>query len=297
MKMNGGDACCGFMIFLIAGLIFGLGISVVIIYTERNDYAGKGETCPTVSLLDRVVAEKKLLKQWHWTYKVQEYNAQFEQYCPTTQHDVNVFVDGKFAMRSDGKIVTTLSTTHILDCHGDVVYTTRTANIFDTIINGNKIFVSFELRSGNEHGDIIAYADQTNFFSNEVKIRDIHGNLIVEMNRNLLTFSPYTWEYKFHNQTHPAANILMLMTITGKVSFSDSDDSTDVCNSYFWGVSWFTVAILSAVALVIVVTVGYICICAGECMGEYFKNGCCNWRKSRKNVNPNEINYFTSDYL
>lgn len=264
-------------ILIIVIIIIGFGISVAVIYSERNHYVPSGTECPVPPQLSQVIAEKQLLDQWHWQYNVKEYGAYFQQYCPTNEHDVNVFVGGKFAARSDGKILTVTSTTYIRDCHGKIKYTTRTGNAFQTFINGNGIFVSFELRLGGNNGPIVAYADEKNFFSNDVKIKDINGNLVTEMNRNLVTISPYSWQYNIHNTSHPAGDIVMLMTISGKISFSNTgegnsnnNNNTDMCNGYFWSVAWIVLTLACFIACVVIVVICYVLVFTEHAVADYF---------------------------
>ena len=109
-----------------------------------------------------------------------------------------------------------------------------------TIINGNKIFVSFELRMGNE-GEIVAYADQTNFFSNHIVLRNTKGDKVSELERDLVTASLWTWKIKVLDHDHPAGDPLLLQILAGKTAFSD-DDATDICNNYFWILAWVFLA-------------------------------------------------------
>jgi hypothetical protein len=242
---------------LIVGAIFlillGFGISEIVIYEGRDHSLSGDHDCPEIERLDKFTAEKQLWDQWHWTYKIQEYSGRIEHYCPTLKHDVNIFYEGKFAGRSDGKIVTAVSKTYIKDCHGKIKYTVRTGDVFETIVNGNKIFVSFELRLGNED-EVVAYADQTNFFSNHIVLRNTDGDKVSELERDLVTVSLWTWEIKVLDHDHPAGDPLLLQILAGKTAFSDDDDSTDICNNYFWILAWAFLA----VGILIFFVVGYL---------------------------------------
>lgn len=264
------------MIILLLVVAAIMGGSALAIWLQRNHNLSNSEACPIPPQLSKVTAVKQIWDQTHWMYRVQQYNAYFQLYCPTTQYDVNVFISDKLAMRSNGKFVTVTTTTHILDCHGNIKYTTRTGNAFQTFINGNGIFVSFELRLGGTNGEIVGYAEEKNFFSNDVQIKDIHGNLVTEMHRNLVTVSPYSWEYDIHNLTHPAGDILLLMTISGKISFSDSHNSkgqqtADICNNWFWTASYMSIIILGGIAVVFLIGVYYIGVHTEHKIADYLR--------------------------
>ena len=254
----------------IALVVIGFGISVAVIHGEQDYSLSHHEDCPEFPHLDKFIAEKRLWDQWHWTYKVKEYSGRIEHYCPTVKHDVNVFLEGKFAGRSDGKIVTAVSKTYIKDCHGKIKYTVRTGDIFETIINGNKIFVSFELRMGNE-GEVVAYADQTNFFSNHIVLRDKEGNKVSELERDLVTLSLWTWVIRVKDHDHSAGDPLLLQILAGKTAFSDDDDATDICNSYFWTVSWIVLAVVILACIMACAAVYY--LVKNQGLGRYSEMG------------------------
>lgn len=256
---------------VLIGLAFiGLAFSVVGIYDNRNHYIPNDEECETIAPLDSFSAVKQITSQWHWIYKVRNdaISARSEQYCPTVKHDVNIFKNGKFLGRTDGKILTTVSKTFIRDCHGKKIYVIRTGDAFETIVNMNKIFVSFELREyssdPNVENEVIAYAEQFNFFTNEILLKDKYHKSVSKMYMNKYQFQSWTWEYTVYNNTHPAGNPLILMLISAKSSFSetttDSDgntkDTTDMCNEYFVAVSIISIIFVSVVGFVILLYLG-----------------------------------------
>lgn len=264
-------AISAFIVFLI---LVGFGASVAKIYDDRNYYIPSHESCPTFPELNEFEAVKHY-DQWTWRYKVRNdvYNARVEHYCPTAQHDTNVFINGKFAGRSDGKIATTVSKTYVRDCHGKKKYVMRTGNTFETIVNMNKIFVSFELReynnkSSGDQNDVIAYVEQFNFFTNEYTIKDKFGTSISKLYMNKYQAQWWTWEFTIYNQSHPAGNPLILLMIAGKSSFSETtkDDegnekyNTDICNSYFWTTSLIIIIILCIIGFFVVSGIIIICV-------------------------------------
>jgi hypothetical protein len=249
-------------------IIFGFGLSVAIIYDKRNHYLQQHEHCPTFSKVDKFLAEKQVLSQWHWRYKVRNsgIKSKAELYCPTIQKDSNIFMNGIFVGRSDGKILTTVSKTFIKDCHGKKKFIIRTGNTFETIVNMNKIFVSFELKeySSTQENEVIAYSEQFNFFTNDIKIKDKNNVDIARMYMNKYQFSAWTWEYSIYNQSHPATDPLVLMIISSKSSFSETAKDkegndeyvTDACNSYFWVLSLIYIICLSCVGAFILLGIG-----------------------------------------
>ena len=138
-----------------------------------------------------------------------------------------------------------------------VIFTTRTANLFQTIINGNQIFVSYELRDAS--GDTtLGYVAGTHFFSDNIQITSAAtGNVVATLTRNTLSIK-WVWEISIAEPSDPAAHPLVLALIAGKKSFSDDPNSTDVCNNYFWGVAWTLVAIVSLIGLILLVGLGYV---------------------------------------
>lgn len=157
--------CIGFGVFL----ILLSGIFVAVQHAEGNRWTPQEQTCPQFPTnLTYFELRKQIWKQWKWEYDLAapkfvndslHDNFSFgtkdeaEQKCPTATHDVEIHLNGKLAARTDGKILTTVSKNYIRDCHGSVMFQTKTASTFHTIINGNDIIVSFELwdKTGKTH--------------------------------------------------------------------------------------------------------------------------------------------------
>lgn len=260
--------CCLIVSFIL--FLLGCILSVAIIHGERNHYLPEDEKCPVFSRPASFSAEKQVFDRWNWRYKVRnnDITARSDLYCPTIQKDSNIFMDGKFVGRSDGKILTTVSKTYIRDCHGKKIFVIRTGNTFETIINMNKILVSFELRKynknkdgkeneGNEENEVIAYSEQFNFFTNDISILDKNQNVIARLYMNKYQFQAWTWEYTIYNASHPASDPLILLIISTKSSFSETtkdDDgndtyATDICNSYFWSISLILIIIAGLIVI------------------------------------------------
>ena len=74
-----------------------------------------------------------------------------------------------------------------------------------------------------------------NFFDDDFLIKDINGNSIARLNRNIWAI-PWYWEFKIYNKTSPGADMRVLSVLAGTKSFEKSGDNDggDVCNQYFW---------------------------------------------------------------
>ncbi len=223
-------------------VLLGFGISEIILWKNRLPYVSGN--CTTFPDLDTFSATKSLSSQWKWKYKFDQFDGKIEHTCPSTQADVNVYVNGKIVARSDGKIATTTSRTYINDCNGKSIYETQTASPWETIINQNKIIVSFLLKDLSNN--VLAYVEGEHFFTDDIEIKDVNGNAVANMKRNKLTLSKWKWEFTRIKKGHPGSDPRVLTTIAGKKSFSE-DDETDVCNKYFYGVAWAFLATAIAI--------------------------------------------------
>lgn len=215
-------------------ILIGLGFSEYFIYSSGHGYPGG--TCGQFPKdLTSFTATKKIFSQWKWTYEFEEFDGKIEQVCPSSQRDVNVIVGDKLAVRSDGKILSTVSKTYINDCDGKRNMTMRTGGIFDTIINGNKIVVSFELRDNSDK--IVAYVDGRHFFNDNIDVKNVDGFVVANMRRNKFSTS-WKWIFTISIPNHPGSDPRVLSMIAGRKSFGDDDEKTDICNQYFTQVAW-----------------------------------------------------------
>lgn len=274
----------------ISAILFGFGILVLIcfgisvaeIHRRGRAYPGTLDTglCQEFPAnLTTFTATKKLMSQWNWRYDFDDFPGKIEHVCPSANHDVNVYVGlekGKsvhLAARSDGKIMTTVTRTYVKDCSGKVLYVMRTGNIGQTIINSNKIIVSFELRDEAEK-NVLAYVEGTHFLTDDINILDINGTIVANMKRN--TFKT-TWKWIFtrHNLNHPGSDPRVLSIIAGRKAFGDnnkvmrrfqflksgsksssssssgSSEQSDICNNYYFGVGILLIVIGVLVGLFI----------------------------------------------
>lgn len=229
----------------------GLGISVAVIASNGYNVITSGsKSCPVFPNITYFTADKQIFKQWHWTYEFNEFDGSIQQMCPTTQHDSVIYLNGEPVVRSDGKILTVVSKMNVMDCNKNIIFVVRTGNAFETLVNGNKIWVSFELRDQNK-GEILAYSETTSFFTDDIRIKDIYGSTVAKLYRNKLTLSKWQWEINIYNINHPAADKRLLSIIAGKQSF-DEGKETDICNQYVLGVG-IVVIILVAVGIGLII--------------------------------------------
>lgn len=229
--------------------IFGLGISEIVIYSDGTKYPG-GECGMFPQNMTSITATKNIWSQWNWKYDFEK--GKIEQACPTIKHDVNVFYDGKLVSRSRGEIFSTVSETTIYNCKGNKIYQTRTGDLFQTIINGNKIMVSYELR--DRDNKILAYVEGKYLLTDEISIISTRTNKVVaKLSRNKWSMK-WKWDIEIIDVDDEASNPVCLLTIAGQRSFGENAKKTDGCNNYFYGIAYFFLV----VAVVIVVTGGFV---------------------------------------
>ena len=259
-------------------ILIGFGISEIVILTEGNKYVTYSQECTQFPNITSFTAEKQIFSQWHWTYKFLQFDGGIEQKCPTLQHDTNIYVNGNLVARSDGKILSLVTLTYVKDCHGNTIYVTRTGNAWETMINGNRIWISFQLMTADQD-QMLAYVDGTHFFNDDINIKSMDGTIVANLQRKYFEV-PRKWQFNIYNQNHPGADPRVLSLIAGRRSFTGSkDDDTDVCNSYFFSVGYTLIAILSVIFIIFCIFIYY-----------YIKNqNCCQRPHRSNNINLSEI--------
>lgn len=217
--------CCG---LIVISAIVGIGISITTIYANGTSYLSEDEFCGVFPAnLTSFTVVKDIWAQWHWEYDFKEFEGSIQQQCPTGKHSVNVFVSDSLSVRAERQIFSLYDEADIKDCHGNLLWVIRTGDVWDTIINGNKIKVSFELR--NAANNLLAYSTGTNFLSNEIVINDLDGNQVAKMEKQFFEI-PWHWDITITDHTHPVADPRVVSAIAGLVSFSGKQ--TDSCNNY-----------------------------------------------------------------
>jgi hypothetical protein len=235
------------------------GISDSVIYSNYKHITDGSNACPTFPHnITSFSLEKQIFNQQHWRYNIQEFNGYVQLMCPVTQYDAAVYLNDDFAGFIDGKMLSTVSKSYVKDCHGNVLFVTQTADLFHTLINGLDIIVSYLIYNSDE-SMLLAYVEGEHvFFTDSITFKaasDHHE--IATLNRNTLSLS-WIWNINILDTTHPAASPLVLSTVAGKRSFSDSysysngnsNQYSDLCNSWFWASAWLDISILGIVFIV-----------------------------------------------
>ena len=241
--------------------IFVIGIFNATIYFKGIKYTASNIPCQQFpSNLTEVVAKKDIESQWNWLYEGNNenqgntFNIKIEQKCPTETHDVNVYLNGKLVVRTDGKIITTTSNVNINDCHGNTILVFKASDIGQVILNQNKVFVNKQIETIDHH--ILGYVKGKDFFiNNDITILDINGNVVAEITRNKLSFD-WEWKLTIYNNDSPLSNIGLLAAIAGKQAFGEDGSKTDICNNYFWYSSWSILAV-SVISIIVLLVIFY----------------------------------------
>jgi uncharacterized protein YxjI len=239
--------------------MIGLGIWVSVIYSNSKNLISKNNTCGSFpSNTTHYTLKKKFYNQVHWRYNIQEFSGYVQLICPTVEYDSILYVNDDIVGYIDGKILTTVSRSYINDCQGERLYTIKTGSKFQTIINSFKIDVSLLIKD-KDNNITLGYVEAEYFFTDNIDIKNTNGTVVANLKKNFLS---YEWTVNVYDINSPAADKLILSLLAGKRSFSDSynsngDQTTDLCNGFFWGVSWTLVALVSLIVLFILVAIGY----------------------------------------
>lgn len=228
-------------------ILFGISTSLFAIYGNRADAladAHKG-TCLTLPSLHGLTLTKQYLSQWNWEYKNKDIGLSFRQDCPTNVHDAIIEYKDQFVGFSEGPIWGVApSFLEIKDCKGNIDLLAQAGSVFDVLINSLQVSVSLVVRSPDR--TILGYSQAKNFFSNNIEVRGVGGNVVARLSRQIIAV-PWEWKFEVINATHPAADSRLLLLLAGKTAFMGK--KTDACNNYFW-VTSFTMIALVAVLVV-----------------------------------------------
>lgn len=230
--------------FLVVCLV-GFGSSVAAIHRQGTAYSSLSVECPTLPNVTTLSAERNFGWTdvvWHRTYGFQETSGVIRQMCPSMQHDVDLYLGDELVSRSDKKIISIVSLTHIRDCHGQTVFDMRTGNAWETVVNGNRIMVTF-LLTPPDSDQPLAYVEGTHFWSDTFTIQDSNGQPVAQVKRTLPDF--LSWTLTRYQPDHVGADWRVLSTLAGYQSFG----SHDSCNGYFWVVGFLVLASVVAALL------------------------------------------------
>lgn len=239
----------------------GFGIYACVEYVNRNNYESSDYVCGSFANITSMTMDKQIWDVWHWTY-ASEYGS-FEQKCPTFAHDANIYRNGRLAMITDGKLLSIVSRTELKDCHGNVAYVLETGDFFQTMINGNRIWVELLLKYTND--TIIAYVTSKIFFVGSIDFTSPNGQTIA---RAAKTIDGAHWKWTYNLFT-TEIDMAPIIAATAKISFSpafgEKDDKNDMCNQFFLGAG-----ITAVILLGILFVAGIVFVIAF-----FQKNRCC----------------------
>ena len=227
-------------------------------YLHRIPFIDDSQECNLVERKSDYELTKELSSQWKWTYKNRDIKIQL--LCPSSRHDTNIYYNDTYVGGTDIKIISAVTETLIIDCHGTPLFFLRTGNLFGTIINGNKILVNYEVRDAED--TIIAYSTGKHFITDEIELLDANREFtIATLTRN--TFST-KWIWKIHVNSffHEASDPLVLFSIAGMRSFAGK--GTDGCNTFYWWSLYLT--IITGILFIIGLTLLMYFTCKHRCM-------------------------------
>jgi hypothetical protein len=254
--------CCIFFAVMIP-----LGIFDIVIFTQSQNWQTPASiACPAFPENLTYYEAKRDLFSFHATYNFNPYfNGLIQFICASYNLDIKLMVNDQLAVRTNRKIISTISESHILDCHGDLLYITRAGDAWDAIINSNKISVSLEVHSPNN--EVLAYIQGTHFFGDEVSILDTAGNTVAELHRSFGTVPAY-WSFTILDPEHPGSDPRLLGVLAGMRDWLGKNP--DQCNRTFWGVVW-TWLVVGIIIVLVVLCVGGIVI-KNQCLeGTFYK--------------------------
>lgn len=255
------EFCIIYWIFFILAL--GFGISVIVLFDQGKAYTSRSEDCPVI--LEPNPApyphlyssrEQILDSIWNWKYRLNDpLSGEIRQVCLSLTHDAELRTGGGHLIaRTDGQVWSTISKTYIRDCHGDIVYVLRTGDVFQTLVNGVWIDVSFELRDASQT-TVLAYVAGRSFLTESFDLIDARtGVVTASMARNLIDIV-VEWHYIIRtNATEP----WLMFILSGRHSFwqegrKDNGQKMDTCNQYVY-ITGLCVLIVTCILFSLAVT-------------------------------------------
>lgn len=253
--------CISLLVFVAVALA-GLGIADAVIYSRRISIPSnlRSNSCQMFAPNQTTyVLEKNVWSQWNWFWHLDGYNDDtgVQMQCPTSTYDSAFMVDGRANVATNGKMWSTESTTDIYDCNGNHIFTINSGNIWQTLVNGNGIYVKYQIIPINYNSSYVGYVAQENWFGSSVTIYDLYQQPITTMTWNALS-TTWKWNIQLSNSLHPVANIRLIGLIAGKTAFS-SGGGSDLCNQFFWAVAYLWFAVFALIAFVIGMALFIIC--------------------------------------
>lgn len=284
--------------------LLAFGFSVVGILVSGNRERTTSADCPSMPAnVTYFELTKSIFDVWHWEYdttvtgSASAVDLSARQACYTLEHDVLLHVDGGLLASSDGKILSTTSDVLINDCHGDRLFKVTTGSFWITLLNTNRILVSYALE--DNQGNLLAYVQGTDLFQimTTYTFQGADGNTVAYAEKDITTF-PWTWKVHIYDPASPGADLRALAIVTAHASFSEGGtddngkhvDTTDVCNNY---VFWTGIAVIIVLILTLAGAVWVFWESVTQCLswvasvdfggycGPSCGRGCCGWQENR----------------
>jgi hypothetical protein len=306
MNISKDDAFLICFITSLVALIVGFGAAELGIYVNgKNEKIGSG-TCPEIITTSNSTLNQNepityfelkkdlsfggLLWRWEYNGPIGSHQIKLKQSCPSLTHDVLMYIDGSLTARTNGKILSTTSTIEVYDCHQNQIYTITTGSFWITLLNTNRIQVSFHLQ--DIKGNTLLYVAGTNIFTlmTHYSFMDSNGIEVAYADKDVRTF-PWTWKV---NLRHPESSILdvrVLSLVFAHASFSEGGtnsngkDTTDSCNGFFFwnGIAW---GIFTFLVICILCWIFYESIkqCCRWCRNKDWRSDCGDCLSSCRNL-------------
>ena len=235
-------------------------VSFAIFNNAQTSTRNSSSTAPT-SLYQNwnnrteVVFTKQLTDQYHWTYSND--NSKFIQACNTWAHDSLFYAEDQLVSYYDNKVLSGRDRSYLRDHTGELMFEVETGSVWDTIINHNRILVSYLIYDKNSN--LIAYVDGVSFVEDNFNIKSLNGELLFNVYRN--RFQLTSWQWTLTQSAENTLPLSLAVSIASKISF-DGDD-TDICNSIFKTtyITSFCFLGMMFVSMFYLVYLGYINIC------------------------------------
>lgn len=243
----------GWVVYIFCILVFfaTLGIFVDGVRNEGNQMVESSVPCSSFPRNVSYIELNKKITFWNWIYTITIGGAtgEVQMRCPSVMHDMDVHFGNQPIGRTNGKIASLISEINITDCHNNVLYIVRTGDAFETLINMNKIYVTFEVRTPYDN-QIVFYVKKITFITSDFDIYDVNGSSVATIKQNkfqdLFNFNTWTWHINVTKQT---INPLIVSFIASHHAFSetnkDGNYTYDGCNQFYYAM--FIMMILFAI--------------------------------------------------
>ena len=213
----------------------------------------------------------KKITLWHWIYTITIGGAtgEVKMRCPSVMHDMDISFGNLPIGRTNGKIASLISNINLTDCHNNVLYIVRTGDAFETLINMNKIYVTFEVRTPYDN-QVVFYVKKFTFITSDFDIFDANGTAVATIKQNkiddLLNFNTWTWRINVTKQT---IDPFIVSFIASHHAFSETNKNGnytyDGCNQFYYAMFIMLILFAIFVSSPLLLLIGYGCVKAYKC--------------------------------